>query len=37
LVNSPPLPPGETRRLTMPVGIYIVKLDNGRAYKAAVR
>jgi len=25
------------RGLTMPVGIYIVKLDNGRAYKAAVR
>ena len=36
-VNSLTLSAGETRRLTMPVGIYIVKLDNGRAYKAAVR
>ena len=35
--NSLTLSAGETRRLTMPVGIYIVKLDNGRAYKAAVR
>ena len=36
-VNSLTLSAGETRRLTMPVGIYIVKLSNGRAYKAAVR
>ena len=36
-VNSLTLSAGETRRLSMPVGIYIVKLDNGRAYKAAVR
>ena len=35
--NSLTLSACETRRLTMPVGIYIVKLDNGRAYKAAVR
>ena len=35
--NSLTLSAGETRRLSMPVGIYIVKLDNGRAYKAAVR
>ena len=28
---------GETRRLSMPAGVYIVKLSNGRAYKAAVR
>ena len=35
--NSLTLSAGETRRLPMPVGIYIVKLDNGRAYKAAVR
>jgi hypothetical protein len=35
--NSLTLSAGETRRLSMPAGIYIVKLDNGRAYKAAVR
>ena len=35
--NSLTLSAGETRRLTMPADIYIVKLDNGRAYKAAVR
>ena len=35
--NSLTLSAGETRRLSMPVGIYIVKLSNGRAYKAAVR
>ena len=35
--NSLTLSAGETRRLTMPVGVYIVKLSNGRAYKAAVR
>ena len=35
--NSLTLSAGETRRLTMPAGVYIVKLDNGRAYKAAVR
>ena len=35
--NSLTLSAGETRRLAMPVGVYIVKLDNGRAYKAAVR
>ena len=37
VMNSLMLSAGETRRLSMPVGIYIVKLDNGRAYKAAVR
>jgi len=36
-VNSLTLSAGETRRLSMPAGVYIVKLDNGRAYKAAVR
>ena len=35
--NSLTLSAGETRRLSMPAGVYIVKLDNGRAYKAAVR
>ena len=35
--NSLTLSAGETRRLTMPAGVYIVKLSNGRAYKAAVR
>ena len=37
VMNSLMLSAGETRRLSMPVGIYIVKLSNGRAYKAAVR
>lgn len=37
LVNSLTLSAGETRRLNMPAGVYIVKLSNGRAYKAAVR
>ena len=36
-VNSLTLSAGETRRLSMPAGVYIVKLSNGRAYKAAVR
>ena len=27
---------GETRRLSLPVGVYIVTMGNGRAYKAAV-
>ena len=27
---------GETRRLPLPVGVYIVTMSNGRAYKAAV-
>ena len=35
--NSLTLSAGETRRLSMPASVYIVKLDNGRAYKAAVR
>ena len=35
--NSLTLSAGEPRRLSMPAGVYIVKLDNGRAYKAAVR
>lgn len=37
LVNSLTLSAGETRRLNMPAGVYIVTFDNGRAYKAAVR
>ena len=37
VMNSLMLSAGETRRLTMPAGVYIVTLDNGRAYKAAVR
>ena len=37
LLNSLTLSAGETRRLNMPSGVYIVTLDNGRAYKAAVR
>ena len=37
LVNSLTLSAGETCRLNMPAGVYIVTLDNGRAYKAAVR
>ena len=35
--NSLTLSAGETRRLSMPAGVYIVTFDNGRAYKAAVR
>ena len=35
--NSLTLSAGETRRLNMPAGVYIVTFDNGRAYKAAVR
>ena len=35
--NSLTLSAGETRRLNVPSGVYIVTLDNGRAYKAAVR
>ena len=37
VMNSLMLSAGETRRLNMPAGVYIVTLDNGRAYKAAVR
>ena len=37
LLNSLTLSAGETRRLNMPAGVYIVTFDNGRAYKAAVR
>ena len=37
LLNSLTLSAGETRRLNIPSGVYIVTLDNGRAYKAAVR
>lgn len=37
LTNSLTLSAGETRRLPMTAGIYIVTLNNGRAYKAAVR
>ena len=36
LLNSLTLSAGETRRLNMPAGVYIVTFDNGRAYKAAV-
>ena len=36
-VNSLTLSAGETCRLNVPSGVYIVTFDNGRAYKAAVR
>ena len=37
LVDSLTLSAGETGRLSLPAGVYIVTLSNGKTYKAAVR
>ena len=37
LVDSLTLSAGETSRLSLPAGVYIVTLSNGKTYKAAVR